>query len=273
MRDADLLLATDPDADRVGAVVRHQGLMHHLSGNQIAALLADHIFSSIPLSERSACLKSIVTSELVRKIAAHYGVACFDLLPGFKYVAEKIREWEDDHSQEFVFAAEESSGYLYGTQGRDKDALVASLLIAECALGAKLRGETLIDTLHRLYQKHGFFFEKQHTLSFKDSKEGQEKMKAIMEKIVTSPPLKLHGKEAIRLGNLQEGFFVDLKSGKREQSPFPKTNMVILYYEGGQTLMIRPSGTEPKIKIYLMLQNAMSSETIFEEVLCHLHCR
>lgn len=269
--NADLLIATDPDADRVGIVVKHQGSLHILDGNQIAVLLADHVFANFKkkggLKENAACLKSIVTTELFRKIAKNYGIACFDLLPGFKYVAEKIRLWESGQEHQFILAAEESFGYLFGTLSRDKDAVVSSLLLAELALKAKLENQTLIDILDSLTKKYGYYFEKQYTVKFQDTKEGRESMKRAMDKIRRSPPLTLCKKKALKVGDLTLSFFTDLSNGKKEEIFLPKTDMIILYYDEGQTLMIRPSGTEPKIKIYLKIekQTATARENLESE--------
>lgn len=258
-KDGDILIATDPDADRVGVVVKHKGSVHVLSGNQIASLLAEHLFSRLKNSENAACLKSIVTTELYRKIADHYKIQCFDILPGFKYVAEKIRLWENQKPQlKFILGAEESYGYLYGTQSRDKDALISSLLISEIALNAKLKGQTLIDTLHKLYEKYGLFLEKQHTVNFEETKEGKEAMKRAMEKIAAHYPLTLHNRKAVKVGDLRKSKFYNLAEQTEENIPLPKTDMIILRYEEGQSLMIRPSGTEPKIKIYLSLEKPLT---------------
>lgn len=255
----DLLIATDPDADRVGAAVLHSGEAKILTGNQIAALLAHHVLSSLKKSEKlpfnSACIKSIVTTELMRKIAEQYGVECYDILPGFKYVAEKIRAWErEKDSKRFILAAEESYGYLYGTKTRDKDALLSAALLSEAALSAKLEGKTLVDTLEMLYRQHGYFLEKQLTLEFPETKAGREALSSAMERILIAPPTTLIGKKVIASGDLKRGIMNDLVSGKKTPIELPKADMVILKFEKGLTVMIRPSGTEPKIKIYIMIE-------------------
>ncbi|CRX38530.1 phospho-sugar mutase [Estrella lausannensis] len=264
-QNGDILIATDPDADRVGAAVNHQGEPHILTGNQIAALLSHHVFHSLKKSNKlppkSACIKSIVTTELMRKIANHYNVQCFDILPGFKYVAEKIREWEKGgFPHQFILAAEESYGYLFRTETRDKDALLSASLLCEAALTAKLEGKTLIDILKELYKEFGVFLEKQMTLNFPETKAGREALALAMEKILTTPPTSLLGKRVISTGDLKSGVMKNLLDGKESPIDLPKTDMVILKFEKGLTVMIRPSGTEPKIKIYLMIEKGPDQE-------------
>ena len=177
---ADILIATDPDADRVGVVALHNGKPYIFNGNQIACLCLEHILNRRAelqtLPSNAACIKSIATTELFKTIASHTQTACFDVLTGFKYIAEKIREWETHGNPYlYLFGAEESYGYLLGTDVRDKDALSASALIAEMALVAKQSGKTLVNVLEDLYRKHGLYFEKLLSLTFPDTKEGNTK--------------------------------------------------------------------------------------------------
>lgn len=251
----DIFIATDPDADRVGVVVRHQGESVILNGNQIACLCLEHICNSLTkqkkMSERAACIKTIGTTELYQSIADTYGVACFNVLTGFKYIAEKIREWENDpKGHHYIFGAEESYGYLLGTQSRDKDAVLSSALICEMALQAKKQGKTLIDLLNTLYQKHGVFVEKLLSLNFEESKAGKEKMSESMKQLRKNPPKTMLGIPVVVLEDYQNSLKKDLLSGKTEPITLPKSDVLLFWLEDRSKVMIRPSGTEPKVKLY-----------------------
>jgi phosphoglucomutase/phosphomannomutase len=239
LRSADLLIATDPDADRIGVVCRDQGAPFFLTGNQIASLLLYHILSAKqPLPPQGACIKTIVTTELFAAIARHFGVACFDVLTGFKYIAEKIAEWEKSGAHTYLFGAEESYGALYGTAVRDKDAISTGCLIAEAAALARAEhGGTLADQLRRLYAQFGVFREKLATLSFPESAEGMRKMGACMERLrAHSPPLPIARSE-------------DYLASPTPHA-LPPSNVLRYFLDDGSKIVIRPSGTEPKIKCY-----------------------
>lgn len=245
--DGDLLIATDPDADRMGVVVKHQGAAQILTGNQIACLLVKEILNTLSESSKippkASFVKSIVTTDLFKTIVKSHSCDCFEVLPGFKYIAEYIRNWEgEDNGPRFIFGAEESYGYLYGTQSRDKDAIGASVLIAETALKAKLNGKTLVDLLNDIYQEFGIYHEEVLSIAFEASKSGSEKMKAIMQS------LREHPLESI--GGLKVTEVEDFLNENKKPASFPFTDMLIYRFVGGSRLMIRPSGTEPKIKIY-----------------------
>lgn len=231
---ADLLIANDPDADRMGAAVLHQGEAYVLNGNQIACLCLEHILTHAKnLPVNAAFIKSIATTELFRKICNDHNVACFDVLTGFKYVAEKIRDWETDGTFHYIFGCEESYGYLLGTFTHDKDGLTAAALMAEMALDAKLKGETLIDRLHAIYDKYGLYYDKLYSLKFEDTREGREKMKQGTAQLRKFPPTELAGIPVIRLDDY-----------------FPRSDMLAFWLQDGSKVIIRPSGTEPKVKIY-----------------------
>lgn len=240
----DLLIATDPDADRMGIVILHKNKPIRFTGNQIACICLDHIFSCLKAKEKlpphAACIKTIVTTELFKTIALSYGASCFDVLTGFKYIAEKIAEWETQtNSPYFIFGAEESYGYLFGTFVRDKDAISLSCLIAEIAAKAKKEGQTLQDILFALYKKHGIHRESLFSLKFADSEEGMSKINSLIKKLRHHPPSQLSGKKIIKIE--------DYLSGKES---LPRSNVLRFWLEDGSKLVIRPSGTEPKIKIY-----------------------
>jgi len=179
--NGDILLASDPDADRVGLAVRHHGENHLLTGNQIASIMLAHICCALTEKKRMpknpAVVKTIGTTELFQAIADSYKIPCFNVLTGFKYIAEKIHEWEEDpKGYQYLFGGEESFGYLFGTYSRDKDAIISSLILAEVALSAKKQGKTLVDLLHSLYKQFGVFHEELLSLKFPESKAGKEEM-------------------------------------------------------------------------------------------------
>lgn len=256
----DLLIATDPDADRVGIAVRHEGKTVLLTGNQVACLCADFLCRNLleqgKLPAQMTVVKSIVTSELVREICTSYKRACVDVLTGFKYIAEKIREWEEQKNSkhQFLFGAEESYGYLLGTFSRDKDAIVSSVLIAEMALWCKLNGQTLVDYLNELFRKHGIYYQTIETLKFEESREGREKMSAVMKGLRETPPREIGGYRVVKREDFDLGTETILKdesSGSESHPiPFPKSNVLTFFLEDGSKLTIRPSGTEPKVKVY-----------------------
>ncbi|MDB6081673.1 MAG: pgm [Chlamydiia bacterium] len=239
----DLLIATDPDCDRIGVVVRHQGKAVHLTGSQFAVIAVEAICQQIKKSTKSAFIKSIVTSELFRVVAEAHQGTCFDVLPGFKYIAEKIRTWEEESDgYKYIFGGEESCGFLLGTFTRDKDAVTASCLIAEIALQAKRQGKTLVDLLDALYNQYGYYLEHLVSLKFEESKEGKEAQAKFMNMLRDHPPKSFIG---IAVKDLQDF---------KKQSKFPVSDVLIFVLEDESKIIIRPSGTEPKIKIYLMLK-------------------
>jgi len=253
--NVDLIIGTDPDCDRAGVVVRNtSGEYVALTGNQTGCLLLEYILSqkkkSGKLPENGFVVKTIVTSELARRIADYYGTELIEVLTGFKFIGEKIKELDETGHKKYIFGFEESYGYLAGTFSRDKDAVVASMLICEMAAFYKSRGMTLYEGLQEIYRKYGYFVEdiKSFTL---EGKEGLEKISNAMN------TLRASGQEcfgecgitAIRDYQLREKYHIE--SGMREPLVgLPVSN--VLYYElaGGSWFCIRPSGTEPKLKIY-----------------------
>lgn len=182
--NSDLLIATDPDADRIGVVCRHRSDAIPLSGNEQAALAAYFICDTLArqhkLPPQGALITTLVTTELLKKIAAAYNVACIEVLTGFKYIGEKIHAWEQSHDYIFLFGAEESYGYLIGTAARDKDGIVSGCLFAEIAYKLQQRGKTLIDLLHEIYERFGIFREKQFSLNFDEGKKGLDAIQSLM---------------------------------------------------------------------------------------------
>lgn len=270
--DGDILIANDPDADRVGVAVKHAGNIELINGNQMAALLLEHVCEALTSQNKmpanGAFIKTIVTTELFSAIAQYYQKPLFNVLPGFKYIAEKIRQWEaDPQGHQFIFGGEESYGYLLGAFVRDKDAISISALICEMALQAKLKGKTLIDQLNTLYKNYGLYDEMLVSLPFKESKEGKEQMARCIELLQRRPPNKILDCDVLVLEDYRRSVKVDLKSHRSEPLPFPKSDVLLFWLSDGSKLVIRPSGTEPKIKIYtgVILKKFTSLKTGIEE--------
>ena len=249
---ADFIIGTDPDADRVGVVVRDAtGEFIALTGNQTGALLLDYVLSSRKatgnLPADAAVVKSIVSTELATAICESYGVTMFNVLTGFKFIGEKIKDFEADGSHTYVFGFEESYGYLTGTYARDKDAVAASLLIAEMAAFYREKGMSLADALNALYQRFGVYFEKTHSLTM-TGVDAPEKMKALMAKLRASRPEVLGGFTLSKMYDLSEGAM-----------NLPKSDVLYYVFDDGSVLIVRPSGTEPKVKIYLLVSGETSA--------------
>ena len=253
-KQADIFIATDPDADRMGIVVNHKGDEHIFSGNQVACIMLNYICKNTQLTDQSACVKSIVTTELLTRVAESYKVLCTDVLTGFKYIAQKILEWSHDNSYDFIFGAEESLGYLIETFARDKDAISASVLLAKIAEEAKKENKTLLDLLYDIYQKHGIYREKLTSISFESSEEGMCKMKNIMEKIRSHPLKTIANNSVTFIDDYKLGKTFDIKNKKETLLTLPESNVLRYWLSDNSKLVIRPSGTEPKIKIYAGVQ-------------------
>lgn len=255
---ATVVFGTDPDCDRLGAAVRdEQGAFHTLTGNQIACLMLDHILKSRQekgiLEKNGAVVKSVVSTELARAICDHYGVKLFDVLTGFKFIGEKIQQFEETGDYTFLFGFEESYGYLSGTAVRDKDGVNASLLLCEATCACMERGETLYDALQRLYQQYGYFKETGLSVTL-PGKDGVEKMQAIMASLRQNPPAELAGLQVTAVRDFLRS--VRICNGQEEKMDFPASNVLYFELAGGNWVCIRPSGTEPKIKLYIATKAA-----------------
>jgi phosphomannomutase len=257
---SDLLIATDPDADRVGAAFMHQNQAIVLNGNQIAVLCLEHVCEALTTQKRmpdnAAFIKTIVTTELFKTICHHYNKPCFEVLTGFKYIAEKIHEWEQSpDGYQYVFGGEESYGYLLGTYTRDKDAVVSSALLCEVALQAKLQGKSLLDKLYDLYHKYGIYQEGLLSLNFGETKEGKEQMTTSMRRLRDTGLQSILHIPVVAIEDYQVLTKYDLKTGHTETLNLPPSNVLAYWLEDGSKVMIRPSGTEPKVKIYCGVVN------------------
>lgn len=252
---ADLVLATDPDADRLGIAVPDGDTYRLVTGNQLGVLLADYIFSSRAelgtLPARPAFVKTIVTTELQRRIAESYGARCFDTLTGFKYIAAKIRELETGgEGLEYVFGGEESYGYLVECETRDKNAVSAATMTAEMALHHLSQGRSVLDQLNRIWEKYGYFEELLLSRYFQGSA-GMETMKGLMEKLRREPPHTFGSSRVVEVRDYRERTMRDLTTGQVGSGPdLPPSDVLQFALAEGGVVTVRPSGTEPKIKLY-----------------------
>jgi phosphoglucomutase len=252
---AHLVLATDPDADRLGIAVPGDAGYILLSGNQLGVLLLDYILATRKelgtLPGRGAYVKSIVTTELGRLIAADYGVECHDILTGFKFIADKMREFETmENGPAFVFGTEESYGYLVNTSVRYKDAVSASVMTAEMALYHVSQGRSLLDRLNQLYEQYGYFEETQVSRYFK-GESGLAVMNGLMDRLRKAPPGKLGGLAVAAVKDYLDHTTLEMKSGRKQKNlALPPSNVLQFVCGDGSVVTARPSGTEPKIKFY-----------------------
>lgn len=250
----DLILGTDPDCDRVGVVVKdNNGEYVVLTGNQTGILLTDYMLSQLiatnKLPKNPVVIKTIVTTELTRSVCENYKVAMIDVLTGFKYIGEKIKEFEESGEYNFIIGFEESYGYLAGTFSRDKDGVVACTLIAEMAAYYKSKGMNLYDGLMEIYKKYGFYREGLKSLTLPGI-EGVEKISEIMNKLRNNTPKSISGIKVVKMKDYEEKLEKDCITGVESKIDLPKSNVLQLFLEDGSLITARPSGTEPKIKFY-----------------------
>ncbi len=251
---ADLVIATDPDADRTGLAVRRQdGTYAVLTGNQIGLLLMEYILSAKHergvLPEKSFVASTIVSTKLTKKLAATYGVKLFEVLTGFKFIGELIKKYDEFGDMHFQFGFEESFGYLAGTDVRDKDAVVASMLLAEMAAVARSKGRTISDELDALYEKYGYGFE--HTISIKmDGISGQEKISRALSQLREHPPRELVNFPVRVVRDYLNDTRTEVETGEVTALGLPSSNVLLYELDGLDWFCVRPSGTEPLIKIY-----------------------
>ncbi len=253
---ADFIVGTDPDSDRVGIMVRNkEGKFQPVSGNQTGVLLSDYLYGAMKrsgkLPENPVLLKTIVTTEMARKVAEAHGVTCYDTFTGFKFMAEKKNQLESAGAGKVVFSYEESYGYMLGDYVRDKDAVTASLLLTEMAAWYAVQGMTLYDALDVLYRKYGWYGEKTHNLVM-PGLDGLEKMVNLMKALRQTPPTEISGVAVIRRKDYTDGSVVDCATGAVSEMELKGSNVLRYELADGTTILVRPSGTEPKIKVYIL---------------------
>ncbi len=254
--DVDLIIGTDPDADRTGIVLKDKtGDYVTLSGNQVGVLLTDYIITAKKLTNtmppHPAILKSIVSTEMARAAAEKNGVECFDTFTGFKFLAEKIKQFETTGSHQYLFAFEESYGYLCGDYARDKDAVTASMLIAEMAAYYRTQGKTLYDAMEEMYEKYGYYCEQTISITM-PGVSGLTRMKELMQELRDKPIKKVGAYNVDYTRDYQAGTRTCMADGNKENMELSGQNVMYYELEGGTTFIIRPSGTEPKVKVYIM---------------------
>ncbi len=252
--DADILIATDPDADRLGVAVKDSNDEYILlTGNQTGAILIDYILAQRAekniLPPNGRVFKTIVTSELGRKIAEHYGASVEDVLTGFKFIGEKIKQYEETGEYEFLFGYEESYGYLIKDFARDKDAIQAVLAATEAAAFYKKQGKTLYDVLLSLYERFGYYKEGLKSLTLK-GKHGAEQIKAILADFRQNPLKEIAGQHVVVAEDYSNSKRTDLRTTEVEDIHLPASNVIKYFLEDGSWVCLRPSGTEPKVKFY-----------------------
>ena len=269
-KGADILIGTDPDADRLGVAVKDQeGRYTVLTGNQTGALLLHYLLSQKQqkgtLPDNGVVLKTIVTSEMGRDIAASFGLDTIDTLTGFKFIGEKIKQFEASGEYAFQFGYEESYGYLIGDFARDKDAVQAALLAVEVCAFYKKQGKSLYDGLLELYKSFGFYREGLKSLTLK-GKEGAEQIAAILSTFREQPPLSIAGKDVVSAEDYLTGKRTLLKENKTETIDLPTSNVLKYFLEDGSWFCLRPSGTEPKVKFYFAVKGRTNEDS---EALLH----
>lgn len=240
---SDVLIATDPDADRVAVVCLHDNKPFSFNGNQIAAICFEYICRILTDQQRipknGAVITTIVSTDLLGVIATNYHLSCYEVLTGFKYIGQLMEKWEENQAHTFLFGAEESCGYLIGTHSRDKDAVVSSCLICEIALLMKVENRTLVDFLEEIYKKYGLYTERQRVIEFPPGHEGMEKKQQMMDALRDKKPKKLHGIDVETIEDYLEGLH-----------GLPPSDVLLYRLEDQSKICVRPSGTEPKLKIY-----------------------
>ena len=269
---SDLIIGTDPDSDRIGTMVRSGDEYVTITGNQMGVLLLDYIIrarkATGTMPEHPGALASIVTTGMARTVCEANGVHFEDTFTGFKFMAERVAAWEAAGSYKYLFAYEESYGYMMGDFVRDKDAVTASLLVAEMAAHYHREGMTLLDAMNALYEKYGWFEEKTLNLVM-PGLDGLQKMQTLMSSLRNAPPETIGGEEVVRLRDYLDGSVFVTGLGKVDKTPFAGSDVLYFELADGSSFIIRPSGTEPKIKIYLLVRGE-SREDCHERLLRYL---
>ena len=261
---ADLIVGTDPDSDRVGILVKNdKGEYVTFTGNQVGTLLSAYILSA--LAEKDAVpkdgyiVKTIVTTNIIQAICDAYGIEMKEVLTGFKFIGEKIKESEETGIGTYIFGFEESYGYLKGTYARDKDAVVATMLIAEMALYYQENGTSIFEQMDNIYKKYGYYKEEVVSVTL-EGIEGLAKIKSTMDRLRENPPEMVAGKKVIAVRDYLTSERVDKLTGEKSEILLPKSNVIYLELEDQNNFIIRPSGTEPKIKLYCLMKGETEEE-------------
>ena len=263
-KNVDFILGTDPDSDRVGIMVRNKaGEFEPVTGNQTGVLLLDYLIGAMKragkLPAHPAALKTIVTTEMARAVAEANGLDCYDTFTGFKFMAEKMNELESAGKNTVIFSYEESYGYMIGHYVRDKDAVTASLLLTEMAAWYHAQGMTLFDALQALYEKYGWYGEKTHNLVM-PGLDGLEKMAALMQSLRAQPPVEIGGVTVAQYKDYSDGTVRDAATGAVTPMPLSGSNVLRFELTDGSHIVVRPSGTEPKIKVYILTKGSDAAE-------------
>ena len=261
---ADLIIGTDPDSDRVGILVKNEnGEYVTFTGNQVGALLTEYILSSLKergeLPADGYVVKTIVTTNVIKAMCDAYGIEMKEVLTGFKFIGEKIKESEETGVGTYLFGFEESYGYLKGTYARDKDAVVATMLIAEMALYYQEKGSSVFEQMDKIYQKYGYYREQVESVTM-EGIEGLDKIRSIMEKIRKNLPTTVAGKKVLAVRDYHTSVRTDISTGATEKILLPESNVIYLELDDDNNFVIRPSGTEPKIKLYCLLKGETQEE-------------
>ncbi len=266
--DADMVIGTDPDADRVGIAVRNlNGELELLNGNQAASVLIYYCLerwqASGRLSGNEFIAKTIVTTDLIDRIAEAYNVDCPNVLTGFKWIADVIRK--NEGKKKFIVGGEESYGYMVGDFVRDKDAIASGVLLAEAAAWAKAQGSSFFEMLLEVYQKFGFYLESLVSLK-KEGHKGAEEIKQMMEDFRHKTPKSIAGETLVEMRDYQNSEITNLVSGDKQMMDIPQSNVVQFFTDKGTKITARPSGTEPKIKFYISVHDHLASKAEYQEV-------
>ena len=267
--EADIILANDPDSDREGMFVRdNNGEYARFNGNMTSLLIAEYIFSQMKekniMPEQGAMIKTIVSSNLAEAIAKEYKLKLFKTLTGFKHMAKIMRENENDNKYKILFSYEESFGCIIGTHVRDKDGIVAIMSLCELAAFYKNKGISIYEQMQNIYQKYGYYLEDQYTITIKGA-EGAIKIKETMEKIRRNPPKQIGKYNIISIYDYEQMKYRNLKTGEEKTTELPKSNVLYYELENENWCCIRPSGTEPKIKMYFGIKSD-DNETVQKEL-------
>lgn len=255
-KDADIVLATDPDADRLGVFAKDSKTGEYMpyTGNMSALLIAEYEITEKLrkgiLPKNGAVIKTIVSSNLTDAITSKYNIKMFEVLTGFKYIGEKIKQFEKTNEYEYIFGFEESYGCLVGTHARDKDGIVAVMALCEAAAFYKKQGYTLWDQMINIYEKYGYYKEGQTTITLEGS-DGAEKIKTIMEKLRENTPEKIGDYKVLEIRDYKKNEIVNIETGKVIETGLPNSNVLYYDLENNSWCCARPSGTEPKIKFYM----------------------